>query len=47
MLNGALQTLGALRMRKYEVIGAVDAVAAQAAYDDITTKIDQTAAQIQ
>jgi hypothetical protein len=47
MLNGALATLGALRMRKYEVIGAADTAAAQAAYDDITAKIEQTAAQIQ
>jgi hypothetical protein len=47
MLNGALATLGALRMRKYEVIGAADAATAQAAYDDIVTKIEQTAAQIQ
>jgi hypothetical protein len=47
MLNGALATLGALRMRKYEVIGAADAAAAQAAYDDILAKIEQTAAQIQ
>ena len=47
MLNGALATLGALRMRKYEVIGSADAEAAQAAYDDIMAKINQTAAQIQ
>ncbi|KDR25962.1 hypothetical protein [Caballeronia zhejiangensis] len=46
MLNGALATLGALRMRKYEVIGAADPAAAQASYDDIMAKIDQTAAQI-
>lgn len=47
MLNGALATLGALRMRKYEILGAADAVVAQAAYDDIVAKIDATAAQIQ
>jgi hypothetical protein len=46
-LNTALATLGALRMRKYEILGAADVAAAQAAYDDIVAKINQTAAAIQ
>jgi hypothetical protein len=46
-LNGALATLGALRMRKYEIINAADADAANAAYADITAKINQTAEAIQ
>jgi hypothetical protein len=46
-LNGALATLGALRMRKYEILGAADPAAAQAAYNDIVSKINQVAASIQ
>lgn len=47
MLNGALAALGALRMRKYEIVGAANNAAAQASYDDIVTQINATAAQIQ
>jgi hypothetical protein len=46
-LNGALAALGVLRMRKYEILGAADPAAAQAAYHDIVSKINQTAAAIQ
>jgi hypothetical protein len=46
-LNAALAALGALRMRKYEVMTAADAVTAQATYDDIIAKINLTAAAIQ
>jgi hypothetical protein len=46
-LNGALLALDTLRMRKYEVVNAADPATAQAAYDDIMAKIDQTASQIQ
>jgi hypothetical protein len=46
-LNAALQQLGALRMRKYEVMNAADAVTAQAVYDDIVSKINTIAAALQ
>lgn len=45
-LNAALATLGALRMRKYEVINAASPEAAKAAYDDITAKINAVAASL-
>jgi hypothetical protein len=37
-LRTALATLGALRMRKYEIASAADAVTAQAIHDDIVLK---------
>jgi hypothetical protein len=37
-LHVALELLGALRMRKYEIAGAGDAVSAQAAHDDIVAQ---------
>lgn len=46
-LNAALVSLGSLRMRKYEVLGAADVATAQAAHDDIATQIITTAAAIQ
>jgi len=45
-LRGALATLGALRMRKYEVLAAESESAARAAYDDIATAIEAAAASI-
>lgn len=45
-LNAALSTLGALRMRKYEILSATTAADAQTAYDDIMTKINAAAAAI-
>jgi hypothetical protein len=47
MLNGALKSLGALRMRKYEVIKAANAITAQAVYDDIVAQTNAVAATIQ
>jgi hypothetical protein len=46
-LNTALSALGALRMRKYEIVGAPDAAAAQSACDDIIAAIEGVAATIQ
>jgi hypothetical protein len=46
-LNGALAMLGALRMRKYEILKAANAAAAQEAYDDIMAAIQIIAAGIQ
>jgi hypothetical protein len=37
-LHAALELLGALRMRKYEIAGAEDVVRAQAAHDDIVAQ---------
>lgn len=45
-LNGALQALGALRMRKYEILNAKDKPTAQSVHDDIVTKIDAVAASL-
>jgi hypothetical protein len=45
-LRGALANLGALRMRKYEVMAATSCDAAKAAYDDICAKVDALAATI-
>jgi hypothetical protein len=45
-LNGALVTLGALRMRKYEILAGKDQASVQASYDDISGKIKAVAAQI-
>jgi hypothetical protein len=46
-LRGALASLGALRMRKYEVLAAADAAAAQAQFDEICASIGAVAAAIQ
>jgi hypothetical protein len=46
-LNAALSALGALRMRKYEVLAASEATAAQSAFDDIMASIEAVAATIQ
>jgi hypothetical protein len=46
-LNAALGALGALRMRKYEILAATDTAGAQAAHDTVAALIDQTAAAIQ
>jgi hypothetical protein len=46
-LNGALEQLGALRMRKYELLAAADETAAQATFEDILGKINGIAAAIQ
>lgn len=45
-LNVALQTLGALRMRKYEISTAKDFPTAQAAFTDIISKIKQVASTL-
>jgi hypothetical protein len=45
-LNTALQTLGALRMRKYEISSAKDFPTAQASFKDIISKIKQVAASL-
>lgn len=45
-LNGALSALGALRMRKYEILSGTTLSAIQASYDDIVSKIKAVAAQI-
>jgi hypothetical protein len=42
-LHAALATLGALRMRKYEILGAASIAAAQAAYNDISASINTVA----
>lgn len=47
LLNGALEQLGALRMRKYELLGAADGAEAQATFEDILGKINGIAAAIQ
>jgi hypothetical protein len=46
-LYAALSTLGALRMRKYEVLTASDSDTALAAHATITAAIDTVAAAIQ
>lgn len=46
-LRGALSDLGALRMRKYEVLVAATPDDAQTIFADICAKIDATAATIQ
>jgi hypothetical protein len=46
-LHGALAALGALRMRKYEVLYASDSDAATAAHAAITAAINTVAAAIQ
>jgi hypothetical protein len=45
-LNEALVALGALRMRKYEIIGCKDLPSVQATFLDISTQINAIAAQI-
>jgi hypothetical protein len=45
-LQNALEQLGALRMRKYEVINAPDAPTAQATYNSIVASINQVAATL-
>lgn len=45
-LNNALVALGALRMRKYEILGCKDLPSVQATYLDISTQINAIAAQI-
>ncbi|MEZ2310885.1 hypothetical protein AB6809_29995 [Paraburkholderia sp. RCC_158] len=45
-LNGALEQIGAQRMRKYEIQGALTAQAAQAVYEDILIQIDKIAATL-
>lgn len=46
-LNDALCKLGALRMRKYEILNAPDASTAQTLYTEITVNIKAIAAAIQ
>lgn len=46
-LNNALSALGALRMRKYEVLNAADADAAIAAYNNVIADINAVAVTIQ
>jgi hypothetical protein len=46
-LRGALEQLGALRMRKYEVLMAIDRNTANAAYNSIMASIQAVAAAIQ
>jgi hypothetical protein len=46
-LRSALETLGALRMRKYEVKAAASVEDAHAVADDITTQIDTVARGLQ
>lgn len=46
-LNGALCDLGALRMRKYEILNASDAITAQTLYTEITGNINAIAAAIE
>lgn len=45
-LNGALSALGALRMRKYEILNGPDLATVQASYADITSKINAIATQV-
>lgn len=45
-LRGALQVLGAQRMRKYAIAGAHDLASAQAVYTDILAQADAIAAQL-
>jgi hypothetical protein len=47
LLNGALEQLGCLRMRKYEVLNATTADAAGAAYLNVVAAIEAVAATIQ
>jgi hypothetical protein len=46
MLNGALASIGAQRMRKYEIQGAADAASAQAVHDDIVAQVNTIIAGI-
>lgn len=46
-LHAALVTLGAMRMRKYEILRATDTVSAQDTYDSIVADIKATAATIE
>jgi hypothetical protein len=46
MLNGALASIGAQRMRKYSIMGATDAAGAQAIYDDIVAQVNTIIAGI-
>lgn len=43
-LREALVALAAQRMRKYSIVAAADAVAAQAMFDDITSEVEAIAA---
>jgi hypothetical protein len=46
MLNGALASIGAQRMRKYAIQGAADAASAQAVHDDIVSNVNTIIAGI-
>jgi hypothetical protein len=46
-LRGALSSLGALRMRKYEIMACTDAVSARAKYDEIVANVATLATSIQ
>jgi hypothetical protein len=45
-LNGALAAIGAQRMRKYEILAAADAAAAQSVHDNIIAQIAAILSQV-